>query len=262
METTIVKTININLVDQYNSYYSQVSLLPEKIACRGEILHDKRNLLKMITIEDDSREPISIVVKEFRTPRLLKGFIDLNFRNSKAIRSLNNAKRLLELGVQTPDPIGCIEYLEFNCLRQSYYLSRYWEHNFDLGKLLYQEINIEPDSQMILGALASFTVKQHDCGIFHLDYNPGNILTRIKGDKIDFSLVDLNRIRFTQLGWKARIFGLVRLSICPDKMRIIGIHYAKKCGLNQNEFCSQLEHAHSQFWSRRMLQKRMLRVFK
>ena len=115
---------------------------------------------------------------------------------------------------------------------------------------------------MILGEIANFTVKQHDCGILHLDYNPGNILTRLNGDKIDFSLVDLNRIRFTLLGWKERISGLIRLTIFPDKLRIIGSHYAKNCGINQNEFCRQLEQAHSQFWNKRILQKRMLSVFK
>ena len=215
-----------------------------------------------MTLENDCGKSIQIVVKKFRTPGFLRGFIDLNIRNSKAFRSMNNAKLLLELGVQTPDPIGCIEYREFNCVRQGYYISRFYEHNYDLGKLLYQDINIEPDSQMILGALASFTVKQHDCGILHLDYNPGNILTRLNGDKIDFSLVDLNRIKFTQLGWKERISGLVRLSLCPGKMKVIGSYYAKNCGINQNEFCRQLEQAHSQFWNKRMLQKRMFSMFK
>ena len=111
------------------------------ITREGEILNDGRNLIKKMTLENDCGRSIQIVVKEFRTPGFLRGFIDLNFRNSKALRSMNNANRLLELGVQTPDPIGCIEYLEFNCVRQSYYISRFWEHNYDLGTLLYEDIN-------------------------------------------------------------------------------------------------------------------------
>lgn len=254
--------MRVSLTDNYQSFFNKVSLLPEMISSEGEILHDRRNLIKRMTLKNDCGTKIQIVVKKFRTPGFLRGFIDLNFRNSKAFRSMNNAKRLLELGVRTPDPIGYIEHLEFNSVRQCYYISRFWEHNYDLGTLLYRDISIESDSQMILEALARFTVMQHDCGILHLDYNPGNILTRLNGDKIDFSLVDLNRIRFTQLGWKARISGLVRLSLCPDKMRIIGSHYAKNCGVNQNEFCRQLEQAHRQFWNKRMLQKRMLSMFK
>ncbi len=232
------------------------------IACEGEILHNERNLTKKMTIEDECGKPIQIVVKAFKTPGLLRGLIDLNFRNSKALRSLDNAKRILELGVLTPDPIGCIEYLEFNCVRQCYYISRFWDHNFDLGSLLFQDHSFESDSQIILKELARFTAKKHDNGILHLDYNPGNILARLNENKIDFSLVDLNRIRFTKLGWKERISGLIRLTLFPDKMRIIGSYYAKNCGTDQHYFCQQLEHAHSQFWKKRIRLKRILSFLK
>jgi len=262
LETNIVKTISINLIDHYNSYYSQVALLPEIITCKGEILHNERNLIKKITIENDCGKPIPIVVKEFRTPWLLRGYIDLNFRNSKALRSLNNAKRLLELGVKTPDPIGCFEHHEFNCVRQCYYISRFWEHNYELSSLLYQGISYGQNTKKILLELARFTAKQHDCGIMHLDYNPGNILTRIKNDKIDFSLVDLNRLKFTRLGWKDRITGLTRLTLYPDKLRIIGRHYANINETDQDKFCRQLEQAHSQFWKNRTRQKRILSILK
>ena len=262
METTIVKKIKINLIDHYNSYYSQVSLLPEMITSKGEILHNERNLIKKLTIENDCGKPIPIVVKKFRTPWLLRGYIDLNFRNSKALRSLDHAKRLLELGVQTPAPIGCFEYHEFNCVRQCYYISRFWEHNFELRSLLYQGITAGQNTNKILQELARFTAKKHDSGIMHLDYNPGNILTRLQSDKIDFSLVDLNRLKFTRLGWKERITGLIRLTFFPDKLRIIGRHYANINGTDQDKFCRQLEQAHSQFWKNRIRLKRILNIMK
>ena len=96
----------------------------------------------------------------------------------------------------------------------------------------------------------------------HLDYNPGNILTRLQSDKIDFSLVDLNRLKFTRLGWKERIAGLIRLTLYPDKLRIIGCHYANVKRTDQDKFCRQLEQAHYQFWKNRNRQKRMLSILK
>ena len=215
-----------------------------------------------MTIEDEHGKPIQIVVKAFRTPGLLRGYIDLNFRNSKARRSMDNAKRILKLGVPTPDPVGCIEYREYNCVRQCYYISRFWEHNFDLGSMLFQDHSSGLDSQIILRELASFTAKKHDNGILHLDYNPGNILARLNENNINFSLVDLNRIRYTKLGLKERISGLIRLTLFPDKMRIIGSYYAKNCGTDQHNFCQQLEHAHSQFWKKRIRLKRILSILK
>ncbi|MXZ50590.1 MAG: hypothetical protein F4Z09_07295 [Rhodobacteraceae bacterium] len=237
-------------------------MLPETIACEGEFLHNERNLIKKMTITNDDGKSIQVVVKAFKTLGLLRGFIDFNFRNSKAKRSMNNAIRILELGILTPDPIGCIECLEFNSVRQCYYISRYWEQNYDLDSLLYRGNSNKQISQIILRELAKFTAKQHDCGILHLDYNPGNILTRLQGDKVDFCLVDLNRLKFTHLGLKERISGLVRLSLCPDKMRIIGIHYANFTGMEQASFCRQLDQAYSQFWKKRIRLKRILSILK
>ncbi|MCY4186085.1 MAG: hypothetical protein OXC82_00675 [Rhodobacteraceae bacterium] len=259
---TITKTIRTSLADHYKSYYSQISLLPAMITCNGEILHDERNLAKKTIMTNDEGNSIHIVVKRFRTPGWLRGYVDLNLRISKALRSMNNANRLLELGILTPDPIGCIECLEFNCMRQSYYISRFWEQNYRLSTLLYQGISSGVDQQIIIGELASFTAKQHDRGILHLDYNPGNILTRLEGDKIEFALVDLNRIRFGRLGWKERISGLVRLTLLPEKMRMMGKYYSEIYGVDQEKFCRELEQAHRQFWNRRDRLKKILGILK
>jgi len=232
------------------------------ITCKGEILHNERNLTNKMIMTNDDGNSIHIVVKRFRKPVLLRGFIDLNLRISKALRSMNNANRLLELGILTPDPIGCIECLEFNCMRQSYYISRFWEQNYRLSTLLYQGIYSGLDQQIIIRELASFTAKQHDRGILHLDYNPGNILTRLEGDKIEFALVDLNRIRFGQLGWKERISGLVRLTLLPKKMRMIGKYYSEIYGVDQEKFCRELEQAHRQFMNRRERLKKILGILK
>ncbi|MCY3674236.1 MAG: hypothetical protein OXH65_05915 [Paracoccaceae bacterium] len=215
-----------------------------------------------MAITNDDGNSIHIVIKAFKTPGLLRGYIDLNFRISKAQKSMKNANRLLKLGVLTPDPIGCIECVEFNCIRQCYYISQYWEQNYELSTLLYQGNFNKQNSQIILRELAKFTAKQHDCGILHLDYNPGNILTRLQDEKVDFCLVDLNRIKFTQLGMKERISGLVRLSLYPDKIRIIGIHYANFTGLDQVSFCRQLDQAHSKFWKKRIRLKSILGILK
>ena len=215
-----------------------------------------------MTITNDDGNSILIVIKAFRTPSLLRGYIDLNFRNSKALKSMNNANRLLELGVLTPDPIGCIECLEFNCIRQCYYISQFWEQNYELSTLLFQGISSGSDSQIILRELAWFTAKQHDRGILHLDYNPGNILTRLEGDKIDFSLVDLNRLRFVQLGYKERISGLIRLTLLPKKMRIIGNYYSEIYGVDREKFCRELEQAHYQFWNKRNRLKKIFGILK
>ena len=252
----------IQVTEPYKSYKPQIANIPVNILRSGKTLNAGRNLTKKISISNASGKQIETVVKSFAIPNTFRGFIDKNFRQSKAIRSKNNAKRLLEIGVPTPEPIACIENLKFQCLHQSYYISRYWDHNFDLGSLLYRGVSSGGNTNVLLYELARFTAKQHDLGIKHLDYNPGNILTRSCGDSFEFSLVDLNRVRFTKLSREERVSGLVRLTTNPYYLKIIGSNYAVMAKTDPVEFCQLLNECHTQFWTRRIRLKRMLKIFK
>ena len=139
-------------------------------------------------------------------------------------------RRLAQLGVGTPDPVACIEYEDYRCLRRSYYVCRYWPHDRDLTALLYRGAPSGGAARALLEALAQFTVAQHDRGVLHLDYNPGNILARSEGDGFEFALVDLNRLRFRHLEIGDRMSGLARLTTRDDCLRIIGRRYATLYG--------------------------------
>lgn len=257
-----MKFIRIQVTEPYKPYQSQVTELPEKIICGGETLNIGRNLTKKISISNANGKSIDVVVKSFAIPNRIRGYIDTKFRQSKALRSKNNAERLLEMGVQTPDPIACIEKLKFHCLHQSFYISRYWDHNYDLGSFLYRGVSSGANTQVLLYEISRFTAKQHELGIKHLDYNPGNILTRSNGDSFEFCLVDLNRLRFTNLSREDRITGLVRLSTSAEYMKTIGSHYAVFSRTDPVEFCRLLKEKHTQFWSRRIRLKRILKILK
>jgi len=158
---------------------------------------------------------------------------------------------LREIGIATPEPIASIEYRERGCLKESYYICRYWTPDCDLRSLLYGGDRVGFDLESLLAQLARFTLLQHDNGILHLDYNPGNILTRRNGTGFEFALVDLNRVRFGSLGTSGRIFGLVRLTTIVDYLMIIGRRYAEYSGVDSGLFCRRLERAHLRFMRRR-----------
>ena len=254
--------VRIRVAEPYRAYHDQVAELPGSLARRGVTLHSGRNLIKRLSIARAGGDSIEVVVKAFALPGAMRGFMCAHLRRSKALRCLINAKRLLEMGVGTPAPIACIEHREFQCLRQSYYVSRYWRHDYDLTALLYRGVSPGPDTHVLLEQLARFTAEQHDRGVLHLDYNPGNILVRARGGSFDFALVDLNRLRFTHLDMQDRISGLVRLTTIADYMRIIGRHYASLCGTDPDDFCRRLEADQRRFVTRRHRLKRMLALLK
>ena len=140
-----------------------------------------------------------------------------------------NAREAGAVGRRHAGPVACIEYEDYRCLRRSYYVCRHWPHDQDLTALLYRGVPSGADARALLEALAQFTAAQHDRGVLHLDYNPGNILVRSENDGFEFALVDLNRLRFRPLNIGDRISGLVRLTTRDDCLRIIGRRYARLC---------------------------------
>ena len=250
------------IAEPYRDCRAQIGDLPRRFECDGVTLHSGRNVIKRLAMPRPGGEPIEVAVKSFAVPARVRGFVYANLRRSKARRCVINAGKLARSGVGTPDPVACIEYEDYRCLRRSYYVCRYWPHDQDLTALLYRGIPSGGAAQGLLEALAQFTVVQHDRGILHLDYNPGNILVRSEGDGFEFALVDLNRLRFRRLEIGDRLSGLARLTTRDDCLRIIGRRYATLCGADPDEFCAWLEAARRRFTARRRRMKKVLAWFR
>ena len=257
-----MKTVRICISKPFREYGEQIAEIPKKFNRSSSTLHLGRNVIKKLEIKQTSGERIDIVVKAFATPGRLKGFIHANILQSKAKCSKINAEHLLEMGIPTPAPIASIEELNFHCIQHSFYACRFWYHNYDLGASLYRGEAQGLKSQLLLEKLVPFTLEQHNKGILHLDYNPGNILVRVRGEKIEFSLVDLNRLKFKMLEMEDRINGLVRLSPIKETINKVGMLYSNNMGIEQDYFCKRLLQEHQKFWDRRLRLEKMFRFLK
>ena len=248
--------------ERYRDYYGTIVELHRHFDRRGTTIHAGRNLIKVMNITSPGGGSIRIAAKAFKTPMWPRGFVYAHLRRSKARRSMIHARKLLDMGIDTPDPVACIEYDVSGCLRHSYYVCRYWRHDHDLTGLLYAGAPSGAKLDVLLEQLVRFTFLQHQKGVFHLDYNPGNILVRSRGRDFEFALVDLNRLHFGIPNLEPRIAGLVRLTNVADYLRIIGRQYAKLCGADPEDFCRRLEAAHLEFVCRRRRMRRVKALFR
>ena len=249
--------VRVHIREPYRAYESRILALHRRLDAPGIALRSGRNLIRTMTIDGPPGESIEVVVKAFAVPARPRGFVYARLRPSKAWRSLVHAEKLLALGIGTPDPIACIEYEDAACLRESYYISRYWSPDVDLTGLLYRGGALGERTDALLEQLAGFTCLQHDNGVLHRDYNPGNILVRFRGKRFEFALVDLNRLRFDTVGAGDRVSGLVRLTTSVDYLRIIGRQYADLYGVDSTDFCRKLERALARFLARRRIMNRI-----
>ncbi|MEA2091499.1 MAG: hypothetical protein U9O83_03920, partial [Campylobacterota bacterium] len=154
-------------------------------------IHKARNELKIIELNG-----IKCVVKSFKVPHFINKIAYTFFRDGKAKKSYTNAIKLMELSVNTPEPIGIIEFYNLGLLSESYFISIYEPYDFTIREVFHHKVeNVEE----ILKQFANFSYDIHQKGVWHVDYSLGNILiTKLEGS-YKFSLVDINRMAFRDI---------------------------------------------------------------
>lgn len=211
-----IKVFNLGFEDSFKDQLTQLILNFDGIN-GGE---GRRNIIKTKTLQE-----ISLNIKAFKMPMLVNQIVYNFFRKSKAQRSFEYAKILIDLNVGTPLPIAYYEFRNSFLFKKSYYVSA--QQSCDLT---YRELSTNLDfknHEKILRAFTRFTFDLHQKGILFLDHSPGNTLIEINNGDYKFYLVDLNRMKFKSLDFKARIKNFSRLTTHQSLVEIMSDEYAK-----------------------------------
>lgn len=198
-------------------------------------IHKARNELKVIEFDN-----INTVVKAFRIPNFINQIVYAYFRNSKAKKSFLNAERLKELNINTPEPIGYIEFYENFLFSESFFISKKYEYDFTIREpLRNKEL---PNRKRIIRKFVDFTFNLHKNNVYHKDYSAGNILVSKKEDKtFDFSIVDINRMEFKKVDAQLGLDNFAKLWLDEDDIMLIAKQYAKRACIKEDKAISILK---------------------
>ena len=191
----------------------------------GKVIYQGRNELREV-----EKNGVTMVIKAYQRPNPINRWVYGIFRSSKAERSYRYAEMLRKNGIGTPEPVGY--YTERNGLLfdKSYYacLKSECTHSYiDLMKGDY------PNQEKVLRAIAQVTAKMHGLGFLHKDYSRGNILFKEMPDgTVKIEIIDLNRIRFQEVGMEEGCKNFYRLPGTPEMLRILADEYAKQRGFD------------------------------
>ena len=192
-------------------------------------IHKARNELKIINYNS-----IDTVVKAFKIPNIINQFAYSYIRGSKARKSYQNGIKLIELGVNTPTPIGYIEFYKFTFLKESFFVSKHQPYDFLIREPLYDE-NFN-DREDIIKQFTSFTYSLHEKDIYHKDYSAGNTLVmRNKDGSYTFSIVDINRMEFKSVDLNLAMKNFNKLWADEQTLTIIAKEYATKSGYKEEK---------------------------
>ena len=200
---------------------------------KNKIIYDKRNIIKIVKFENKE-----YVVKSFKTPHLLNQIIYRFFRDSKARRSFDNSYKLKKLGINTPEPIGYIEFPTRFRFKESFYISEFYNFDFEI-RAVFSDKNFV-DRENILKKFIEFTYKLHKKNVYHIDYSPGNILVKKTAYGYEFYIIDVNRMKFMEFDDDLRMKSLAKLTNDQEDNEFMVKAYAKISKIDESLLLEKL----------------------
>jgi tRNA A-37 threonylcarbamoyl transferase component Bud32 len=194
---------------------------------QNTVIYDKRNIIKIVEFEGKK-----YVVKSFKIPHLVNQIVYRFFRDSKAKRSFINSIKLAELNISTPQPIGFIEFPTAFKFKESFYISEFFDFDFEI-RAVFSDKEFE-DRENILKKFIAYTYQLHEKGVYHIDYSPGNILVKKTSYGYKFSIIDVNRMQFTEFNDDLRMQSLAKLTNDKEDNEFIAKHYAHIAKLEES----------------------------
>ena len=211
---------------KYEALTQFIHELPKRFDREGLLIYDSRNQVRVFKVDGEK-----IVVKHYHRS-LFHQRIDYTFRRpSKAKRAYTYALKLLELQINTPEPIACIEGYHWGLYKEGFFVSAFCGDPD--ARILREEWEEHDD---LFNALAHFLVDMHEKGFMHGDTNLSNFLYR-KDEKSPtgycITTIDINRSRFVENPSREDcVRNLMRLThVRPALQKLVGL-YAELRGWN------------------------------
>ena len=241
--------------DNYREFKPAINKVIDNFDSRGELIKGSRNTIKKINIDN-----LVINIKRFKIPNILNKIIYTFFRSSKANRSYNYAKKLIDNGIMSPEPIGFYDIFKFGLIHQSYYVSENIDYDYDMEFVF---TNIELDSRdYIIKKFTYFTHNLHENGIMFLDHSRSNTLVKKHNGDYKFYLIDLNRMKFKTLSIDERFKNFRRLKLNNEILEKVSGFYSEIVNVEKQIIFNKIKKYSDDFENGRNCRKRLKKFFR
>ncbi len=220
--------INFKLNSDYKNIKEFLLNIKKFFIENSNTIHKARNELKVIEYKS-----IKTVVKAFKIPNFVNQLVYAYFRDSKAKKSYDNAVKLIKLEINTPKPIGYIEFYKNFLFKESFFISEKLDYSFTIREPL-RDLNFK-DREIIIKKFVQFTYNLHKNNVYHKDYSAGNILVVKKENTYSFYIVDINRMEFKTISSKIGIENFAKLWLDEDSLNIIAKEYASLAKIKEQD---------------------------
>lgn len=192
---TLKIKINPKFSSSNDALVSFIDSVHNRFHEEGETLFNKRNCVKKFKFEIGGKET-DVIVKRFKKSNIIQKISYSFFKRSKCQRAFENALELQKREIDTPTPIAYVEIWNHNLFEIGYFISTA-NYAMPIGDKVCNPVSFDPT---VASAFAHFVADLHLKGILHYDLNSTNVLFSEKNGVFDFSLIDINRMKFYSIG--------------------------------------------------------------
>lgn len=228
-----------------------LSLIADGLPQGARLIQQVRNTIVAVRAEG-----VDVNIKEFKVPAFPNSIIYGHLRKTKARRSYEYAKRLISVGIMTPQPIGYIEIYVNGRLGRSYYLSVQEDS-------LTEFRNAQGDDRLkIAQSIGHEIARFRSHKIWFKDFSPGNILYRPNHERTgwEFMYVDLNRMAFGTDDEDKFILMFRNLTNDPKEIATAARAYAESAGLDSDLTVERALQSHAKFADEGRRKQRLKRL--
>jgi len=219
---------------EFSLYKTFIESLPSIFEQEGTSIYKARNEIKIFDVNGTI-----LNVKSYKIPIFINRIAYTFFRPTKARRAYEYALRLISMGFLSPTPIAYIEEKKGGLLTHSYFISLHTPMQGNL-RVFNDCLPLEGEKEKLAIAFGKFSAELHNKKVFHKDYSPGNVLwEKIGDDCYHFSLIDINRMQFREVGKEEGCENFCRMWAHDDFFRIVAKMYAEGRGYDVEE-CTDL----------------------
>lgn len=190
----------------------------------GSVILDNRNVVKKVVTESGT-----VVIKNFKGMYFFNRLAYSFLRKSKAERSFLNSEILNKKGIITPAHVSWVDFSSYGLLSHSYFISVFSPYK-TLRQILESDDFTQQYKDDMLDQLSVFVRKLHDLEVYQNDFSLGNILVIPGENGFEFSMIDLNRVRFQKVSFRKGLQNFSKLEIPTEALNKLIGQYASLSG--------------------------------
>lgn len=246
--------MKVVISDEYKGYKDLtdfLSSLDTRYKKKGRTLHVDNNAVRSFAITELGRE---IVVKRYQKNVKLQRLVYSIFKKCQAEKAYYNAIRLLELDIETPNPIGYVKQTKIGLMDYCYFAC-------EKSSAKSLEPLVQPGRPLdhhLAMSIARYIITLHTKGVLHHNLKEGNILYYQDSDtNYHFVLVDNNTIEFTErdLSIRERFENFCKFGNKDIYLQLVGC-YAEVLGLDKKMALEEASEVRDEFDKKKNNQKK------